>query len=136
MRFAISYVSTVDRELNEKEIIEVLDWSKNWNNSHNITGLLLYSEGNFFQVIEGEKEDIKSLFERIKQDSRHHNIIKIFEREIHKEAFDGYISDFISENTQYKRKTVENYINHIKVLDESTQKAVINILGHFIDNNC
>ena len=136
MRFAISYVSTVDRELNEKEIIEVLDWSKNWNNNHNITGLLLYSEGNFFQVIEGEEEDIKSLFERIKQDSRHHNIIKIFEREIHKEAFDGYISDFVSENTQYKRKTVENYINHIKVLDESTQKAVINILGHFIGNNC
>ena len=49
MNYAISYVSTADISLTREEIDEVLKWSENWNNDHHITGLLLYSDGNFFK---------------------------------------------------------------------------------------
>ncbi|MBQ0737313.1 BLUF domain-containing protein [Mesonia mobilis] len=42
-------------------------------------GLLLFSYGNFFQVIEGETAKVNNLWQKIKKDDRHKSIIKIFE---------------------------------------------------------
>jgi len=132
MRYAISYVSTASRNLEEEKIENILRISEENNNKNNITGLLLFSEGNFFQIIEGRKEEIAELYNKIEKDSRHHNIIKIFEKRIYKEAFDGYKSDFISENTRYNSSRLNNYEKYIEVLDEPLQKAVSNILKAFI----
>lgn len=131
MHYAIN-LSSVSPELPEKEIEDVLKYTQAWNNSHEITGLLLYSDGNFFQVMEGEKSKIDNLFNQIKVDRRYQNIIKIFERPIHREAFDGYESDFVTKNTRYNEKDFEHYLNYIRVLDENGQKAVKNILKAFI----
>ena len=131
MRFAISYVSTAN-DLGNKEIEEILYNSEDSNNKRDITGLLLYSEGNFFQIIEGEKEKIRDLYQKIQNDNRHRNLIKIFEKPIHKESFGGYKSDFISEDARYSISRFKNYQHYIEVLDEPTKKAVSNILKAFI----
>jgi len=55
MRYSIVYVSTASKDLEKKEIERTLNSSKTWNNENDVTGLLLFSEGNFFQIIEGEK---------------------------------------------------------------------------------
>jgi hypothetical protein len=96
MKYAISYVSTVSSNLNETDIQKILDYSRDWNINNQITGILLFSEGNFFQVLEGEKELVTELFKRIKMDSRHYNLIKIFEKEISQERYKGYKANFIS----------------------------------------
>jgi len=132
MRYAISYVSTAAKDLQEGEIQKILYSSENQNNKDNITGLLLFSEGNFFQVIEGEKEEITELYQKITNDPRHHNIIKLFQKPIHKKSFDGYKSDFISEDAKYNSARLNNYEKYIEVLDEPLQRAVSNILKAFI----
>lgn len=132
MRYAIVYVSTASTDLSKDEIISILNYSKSWNNEHDVTGLLLFSEGNFFQIIEGEKNTVSELFEDIQSDKRHQNIMQIFGKEIHKEAYDGYASDFVSEEAHYDPNRFQHYLNHIKVLDNSTQKAVENMLKVFI----
>ncbi len=96
MLYTISYVSTSDKKFTDTDIHDLLNFVKKHNNENNITGLLIYSEGNFFQVIEGEKKIISDLFEKIKQDSRHYNIIKIFDRENEQKAFSEYDSSFIT----------------------------------------
>jgi hypothetical protein len=41
-------------------------------NSHlKLTGLLVYTPSHFLQILEGEREDIEQLFERLKLDPRH-----------------------------------------------------------------
>jgi len=132
MRYAIVYVSTASQDLNKKEIEGILNYSKEWNNDHGITGLLLFSGGNFFQIVEGEKNKISELFREIKSDDRHHNIMQIFGKDIHKEAYDGYDSDFVSEEADYDPKKFQHYLNQIKVLEPSAQKAVENILKAFL----
>jgi len=62
----------------------------------------------------------------------HHNIIKLFQKPIHKEAFDGYKSDFISEDAKYNSARLNDYEKYIEVLDEPLQRAVSNILKAFI----
>ncbi len=132
MRHAIVYVSTASNDLKKNEIQDILNHSKEWNNENDVTGLLLFSGGNFFQIIEGEKNKICGLFEDIKLDKRHHNVTQIFGKEIHKEAYDGYDSDFVSDEADYDPEKFQHYLNQIKVLDKSTQKAVENILMAFL----
>lgn len=128
MRFAISYVSTANRDLNQNEVTELLDQTEIRNNNEGVNGLLIYSGGNFFEVIEGEKSKIKELFKNIEVDLRHRNIMMVFEKEIDKPLFEDNDANFISENTQHREMKVENFLYYIKDLDESTQKAVKNIL--------
>lgn len=129
MRFAISYLSTANRDINQDEVAELLDLTEVRNITAGVNGLLIYSDGNFFEVIEGEETKIKELFENIKEDPRHRNIMIVFEKKIDKPLFDDKEANFISENTKHRQMEVENFLYYIKNLDESTQKAVKNILG-------
>jgi len=135
MRFAISYVSTANRDLNHDEVTELLDLTEIRNNNRGVNGLLIYSEGNFFEVIEGEKNMIMDLFEDIKEDPRHRNIMMVFKKEIDKPLFDDKEANFISENTKHRQMNVENFLYYIKDLDESAQKAVKNILAAMGENS-
>lgn len=134
MKYAITYVSTATSELSNSGVEELLESCKKWNNNHKITGLLLYSDGNFLQILEGEKGHVRDLFEKIKKDIRHKNLIKIFEKEISEESFDGYDSDIVSESTKYDPMKMERYFDHIQVLDPGTQKAVKKVLTLFLNS--
>ena len=135
MRFAISYLSTANRDLNQDEVAELLDLTEIRNNNAGVNGLLIYSEGNFFEVIEGEESKIKELFENIKEHPRHRNIMIVFEKKIDKPLFDEKEANFISENTKHRQMEVENFLYYIKDLDESMQKAVKNILAAMGENS-
>ncbi|PKD18880.1 hypothetical protein APR41_17305 [Salegentibacter salinarum] len=133
MRYAISYVSTANPALSETEIQEALDFSKDWNNNHNITGILLYSQGNFFQVLEGEEQLLKDLIDRIKTDERHQNVITIFQKSIPNTQFDGYQADFISLNDRYNDENFDTYLAQISLLNPSIQSSVKYILNKFTE---
>jgi EAL domain-containing protein (putative c-di-GMP-specific phosphodiesterase class I) len=52
-----------------------------------VSGLLLFDGEYFFQVLEGEADTVHSLFDIIKSDSRHTNIVKIMDTVTHKRDF-------------------------------------------------
>ena len=133
MRFAISYVSTVNPNLTEEEIQKVLNFSRNWNNENNITGILLYSEGSFFQVLEGDKELLESLFFRIQQDKRHRNVMVIFEKEVSELKFSTYSSDFISLDSRFQAENIDLYFSQIEMLNPKIQSSVRYILNKFAE---
>ncbi len=71
------YVSSICHLELESEIGNILNSSIRRNEENNITGMLLYSGGNFLQVLEGEEDKVIRTFARIKQDSRHCQITEI-----------------------------------------------------------
>lgn len=133
MRYAISYVSTVNPALSDTEIQQALDFSKDWNNDNNITGILLYSQGNFFQVLEGDEGLLKDLFSRIKADERHYNIIPIFQKQVPNTKFDEYQVDFVSLDDRYKDEHFDTYLSQISLLNPSIQSSVKYILNKFTE---
>lgn len=133
MRYAISYVSTANPNLSEDQIEEALTFSKNWNNDNNITGILLYSQGNFFQVLEGDKTLLESLFSRIKTDERHYDVTTIFEKEVEETKFKDYETDFISLDSRYEAKDLNTYFSRIELLNPSIQSSVKYILNKFAE---
>jgi hypothetical protein len=72
--YYIIYISAGVNWFSEKELTDTLEVSNINNSLNNITGLLLYSEGNFIQLLEGEEQDVKITFNRINQDQRHKGI--------------------------------------------------------------
>ena len=65
------YVSRETGEMTFENLAELLSKARHFNRSREISGLLLYREGCFLQILEGEKGLISQLFERITTDPRH-----------------------------------------------------------------
>ena len=90
------YASASQEKFNEKEVIEIVNISYKNNMKVNITGMLLYSEGDFFQILEGEHTDVLPLFNLIKQDQRHCKIVKIIEEPIVSRDFSDWSMGYAS----------------------------------------
>ncbi|MGZ2371529.1 BLUF domain-containing protein [Ancylomarina sp. YFZ004] len=90
----IVYLSYSEKELSESELNGFLATIRRKNEIQNITGLLLYNDEAFIQVIEGKKDTILNLFDIISNDSRHSNIVKLLEEPITKRAFPDWAMGF------------------------------------------
>jgi len=130
MHYAICYVSSASPNLTEYEIKRILSFSRDCNNENNITGILLYSDGNFFQVLEGNMEIVKSLFVNIRNNKNHQNILVIFEKEVSITQFDTYQSDFITLNSRFQ-SDIDLYFSQIEKLNPKIQSSVRYILNSF-----
>ncbi len=128
MRYAISYVSTANNTLSSKDVKDLLDKVEIDNNRKDITGILLSSETNFFQLLEGEEQVIKDLYAYILLDNRHKNIIKFIDQRVTKSAYDGYLSQIVTDQTRHNGKNLKHYLHYIEVLDIESRKSVKRVI--------
>jgi hypothetical protein len=77
----VIYVSTATNEVSAVDLAELLDVSKRNNQKIGITGMLLYRQGRFMQVLEGESQLVDNVMARIKADARHTSVT-ILERHV------------------------------------------------------
>ena len=88
------YVSSATKLFSEPELVNLLEKARENNLRSGITGMLLYSNGNFIQVIEGEKLPVLALHEKIQTDPRHTNILTLLQRPITERMFDNWSMGF------------------------------------------
>ncbi len=81
------YVSSTSQLLTEDQLKEILVDAREHNEQHNITGMLLYNDGNVMQVIEGEEAEVTTLFNNISKDIRHTGIIVLVREAISQRDF-------------------------------------------------
>jgi hypothetical protein len=77
--YSLVYVSSALTLLSRKELETLLVACRANNARDGITGLLLYKDGNFMQMLEGERSAVEASFRKIQTDPRHHGIIKLLE---------------------------------------------------------
>lgn len=133
MKHAICYISTASKELEDTEIKELLiNWKKR-NESLKIKGFLIFSAGHFFQVLEGDKEKILTLFEEIKSDSRHNSVIQVLGKDVTEGAQEGYQIDYLTEQHFSRPNLIQQYCESVKGMDRETQRQIKVVLESFID---
>ena len=81
------YVSSTKKDWQTNELLELLKHCRTNNSARNITGILLYSNKTFFQVLEGEEEDINTVFHTIENDPRHRDVTVLERTEISERQF-------------------------------------------------
>ncbi len=88
------YVSTESRWLDRIEFNDILSVCTKNNQELDVTGMLLYIEGRFFQVLEGDAEVIQRLFENISKDSRHMDITLVARGPLDRRIFKDWTMRF------------------------------------------
>jgi len=76
----ILYVSTASENLSDDDIQKILTESRHNNLRDGITGMLLWVDGVFIQILEGDTEPVRAVFGRIQSDNRHCNILVALEQ--------------------------------------------------------
>jgi|AntRauTorckE6833_2_1112554.scaffolds.fasta_scaffold01124_6 uncharacterized Fe-S cluster-containing MiaB family protein len=85
--YSLLYASSSSKDMSENELTSLLEEIRKKNQSQNITGVLLYGNKSFLQVLEGDKEKLKSLYKKIEKDPRHKAIVKLHEEAIDERIF-------------------------------------------------
>lgn len=65
------YVSAASYLMTESALLDLLTVSRRNNERVGLTGMLLYRDGCFLQLLEGDREPVKATYERILADPRH-----------------------------------------------------------------
>jgi hypothetical protein len=68
---SIVYASTASAPFDDAQLTELLTQSRASNTRHGLTGMLLYRNGRFVQVLEGPERAVRDLVSVIGQDPRH-----------------------------------------------------------------
>lgn len=90
------YGSTVKVPMTDDELVELLRKSREKNEKLGITGMLLYRNNNFLQVLEGTEDAVQSLYETIARDDRHVSVMKIAQRKIPARFFPDWKMGFVN----------------------------------------
>jgi hypothetical protein len=75
------YVSNTSRDLAASDLNEILMSARRNNDALGLTGLLLYINGGFLQILEGEERSVHELYGRIRADRRHWEARLLLDRE-------------------------------------------------------
>lgn len=84
------YTSAATRKISPKELQELLVISRRNNIRDGITGMLLFEDGTFLQVLEGEEEVVDRTYKRIANDPRHNKILLIARFELEHRTFNDW----------------------------------------------
>ena len=79
MIYYLIYLSSATQLYSSSDMTHILNSSRKNNAEKNITGILLYHEGNILQVLEGEEQAVTDLYRKIKRDTRHKNLIQMMQ---------------------------------------------------------
>jgi Sensors of blue-light using FAD len=89
------YASAARRNFDTAELMELLQAARKHNDEAGLTGMLLYTEGSFFQVLEGAPGAVEALYSRIELDSRHEQVTRIVTEAIPSRSFAHWTMGFI-----------------------------------------
>ncbi len=90
MLVRLLYASRSVEPLSAEVIDSILAKSRKDNPALGVTGLLCYSGDNFMQVLEGGRDTINALYNRIGRDPRHRDVVLLNYEEITERRFAGW----------------------------------------------
>lgn len=95
----LSYLSEAVSDFSFLGLIRLLDSARRFNKNNGVTGILLYDNQQFGQIIEGERADVMKAWRRIQDDKRHHRIELLEIREIAERSYPNWLLRFYGGET-------------------------------------
>ena len=88
------YISAAEHDFTEAELQELLTKARKNNHSLNISGMLLFHEGSFIQALEGNKDSVNCLYNKIAEDKRHSETRVLYRGDQEERDFDTWSMGF------------------------------------------
>ncbi|WP_298499446.1 BLUF domain-containing protein [uncultured Algibacter sp.] len=128
----ICYISDSREYESIEDIKKIYLKAKQNNLKRNITGILIYHNGNYLQVLEGIEEHVDMTYEKIRFDTRHKNIIKVINNNIEQRIFEDYNFGFSIVKSSQEFNELNEYLNWLKQADNKIANKVILMVENFI----
>lgn len=143
MPYQLMYSSQTTDPMSAISLEQILAEARTDNAKRNITGALVYADGVFFQILEGDKEVVRNLMADIAQDDRHHSVKVFYEAEVEARAFDswsmGYLSTTAGQMSAWAglpgSTTVEALLAEIKRNPERVPHILVSVLNALVERS-
>ena len=131
MIYTLCYVSKAAENLNASSVEDIFLTTQSNNTQKNISGILIYGMGNFFQVLEGEETVVEKLYEDyIKDDPRQSDIFEVIRRKTETPIFETYSSLFTIVKTTKQLEHIKAYLKQHRI--NSTGEKLGRLLNPFL----
>lgn len=90
----IIYMSRATHPMSDDELEALLRNASLKNEQRGITGALVYGDGQFMQIMEGEKDVLDTLYATVSRDPRHTDLTKLTDKEISHRSFSNWSMAF------------------------------------------
>lgn len=92
--YFLIYASHATRDWTDQELFDLLSTSRLRNAHLGITGLLVYAQRRFLQILEGEQSQVLELYDSIKHHPGHKNAMVLLDDEIEERLFPDWSMGF------------------------------------------
>lgn len=130
--YHLVYTSHAKRPFIYTQLIELLNQARIYNKAqiynkaHEITGLLIYCNQKFIQVLEGERDAVDYLYSKIEMDIRHKKVTKVIVGETEERIFKNWSMGFkiLEDDAEFKMiegyQDVEIFFDQLKMTEDSS----------------
>ncbi|MBM1104598.1 BLUF domain-containing protein [Aurantibacter crassamenti] len=124
--FTLTYESHEVKRLSADEMKVLLENASEHNIKKEITGCLIYYKGRFIQILEGEKEAVLEIYEKIKIDSRHKKVHLFSQDDITNRTFPNWgMAYYPVDENDFNENELEQFKRNLLLLaDLTTSKSV------------
>lgn len=91
---SLIYSSVATRPLGDDDLARLLEQSRRSNEREDVTGVLLFRNGYFLQLLEGPDAAVRAKLDRIKHDDRHTKVRVILEDHVEERQFPEWTMGF------------------------------------------
>lgn len=128
--YELTYESIAKKGLPTLDIEEISESSRERNAKNGITGCLVYYNGRFIQILEGSKEAVLELYQKIEKDNRHKEVRIIAENVAKRRMFPEWgMAFFPIDEKNIGLGELEQFRRNLKLLaDFSRPDSVTSIL--------
>jgi len=136
MLVQLIYLSQRSKGLSQNDIEDIIKVSQENNKAKDFTGVLLYSETKFLQVLEGERIGIMKLYDTIQKDKRHKEVFLLALISIEKRVFPSWemagkdISGGYEFVTEMSEKEADDFSKLLEA-DETVKEKAIDLIQKF-----
>lgn len=103
--YFLIYVSIATADVSEQQLLDLLTVSRENNTRDDITGMLLYKEGRFMQLLEGPEAAVCATYARIARDLRHRDVTILLEGPLAERDFTEWSMGFQALDDRTVRET-------------------------------
>lgn len=130
--FTLAYTSEsqIPPEKFNQEIAKIIKVAQKENMDRDITGVLLYMNNRFLQILEGPQDHIYTLMQNIEADTRHKNVETLIEKHIRQRGFGQWNMEFYELDNDDKF-SLENLSQIRKGLGQNTLASGREILTFY-----
>jgi len=90
----LSYISSATEPMSTQDLLPLLQGCREQNAGSGVTGMLLYGNATFLQVLEGEEAVVDALLETIRRDPRHTDLQVLYRKTIERREYSDWSMGF------------------------------------------